>query len=102
MRMCGIGGDMLRRAIKGFTKVFKPPVNWNEDSNGRCGDLHVRLVADGNTPCCESAWEPTPDELAVLNDGGSIILRIWGGQPPVALYVETQDQRADAGPAVMP
>lgn len=32
-------------------------------------------------------WEPTPDELAVLNAGGSVELQVLGHQPPVALTV---------------
>ena len=37
---------------------------------------------------CQSAWEPTPRELAILNAGGSVILSIIGGQPPVMLGAE--------------
>ena len=40
----------------------------------------------------ESAWEPTPDELALLNAGGTVVLRIIGWQPPVAAL-----RRATAG-----
>lgn len=45
--------------------------------------LYVSVI-DG---CCVSRWEPTPDELAVLNAGGSVELWVQGGQPPVALQV---------------
>lgn len=44
-------------------------------------DLHVRVV-EGH---CVSRWEPTPDELAILNAGGSVELWIIGRQPPVML-----------------
>lgn len=46
-------------------------------------DLHVKRIDD----CCVSRWEPTPDELAVLNAGGSVELWVIGGQPAVALQV---------------
>jgi hypothetical protein len=46
-------------------------------------DLHVKVV-DGSYV---SRWEPTPDELAILNAGGSVELWVRGGQPPVALQV---------------
>lgn len=36
---------------------------------------------------CESAWKPTAEELAVLNDGGYVILGIVGWQPPVYLTI---------------
>jgi hypothetical protein len=36
-----------------------------------------------------SAWEPTPQELALLNAGGKVYLRIVGsGHPPVAIWAE--------------
>jgi hypothetical protein len=50
--------------------------------------LAVRVTPFTRNPFYESAWEPTPEELAHLNAGGSVILRVLGGQPPVALYVE--------------
>jgi len=46
-------------------------------------DLHV-IITDG---CCVSRWEPTPDELAKLNAGGSVELWVLGRQPPVFLGV---------------
>jgi hypothetical protein len=50
-----------------------------------CGRLHVRVLPG---KVCESAWEPTPDELAALHAGGSVILSVVGGQPPVMLSVQ--------------
>lgn len=41
---------------------------------------------------CDSAWEPTPAELEMLNAGGSVVLRVVGWQVPVALYVEPSQQ----------
>lgn len=87
---------MLIRRIKGYTNVFKAPAQWNQDK-GRCSDLAVRVVKTEQGHCCESAWEPTPAELAALNAGGSVILRVFGGQPPVAVYVETQDAEGPVG-----
>lgn len=44
--------------------------------------LYVREVWG----CCVSKWEPTPDELAMLNRGGSVELWVKGTtQPPVFL-----------------
>ena len=46
-------------------------------------------VFEDGTPCMTSVWEPTPAELAMLNAGGAVVLRILGRQfPPVTL--ETQ------------
>lgn len=77
---------MMPRRIAGTTHVLGAPKDWNAEKDGECSRLAVRASAQW----CESAWEPTPEELAMINAGGSIILRVWGGQPPVALYVETQ------------
>lgn len=38
-------------------------------------------------PCMTSAWEPTPAELAALNAGGKVYLRVVGTEhPPVMVY----------------
>lgn len=45
-------------------------------------------VMGPNTPCMVTAWMPTPDELAALNAGAPIHLRIFGtAHPPVMLGV---------------
>lgn len=44
-------------------------------------------VTGPNTPAMETAWLPTPEELAALNAGAPIILRVCGtGHPPVMIY----------------
>lgn len=78
---------MIRRVIKAYTNVFKPPRGWDAEEDGSCSDLHVRITGD---QIFQSAWEPTPKELEIINNGGSIVLTVWGGQPPVALTVESQ------------
>jgi len=36
-----------------------------------------------------SSWEPTPQQLAILNAGGKVMLRILGSShPPVSLWAE--------------
>lgn len=45
-------------------------------------------VGGEGTPCMVTAWMPTPDELAALNAGAPVHLRILGtGHPPVMLGV---------------
>jgi hypothetical protein len=40
------------------------------------------------TPAIETAWIPTPDEIAAIAAGAPIILRILGmSHPPVMIYV---------------
>jgi hypothetical protein len=79
---------MIARRIKNTTAVFGAPKDWNPETDGNCTGLAVRVTPFTRNPYYESAWEPTPDELAALNAGGSVILRVFGGQPPVQLYVE--------------
>jgi hypothetical protein len=75
--------------ISGANQYFGPPSDWQDTYERACGNLHVRVVGSS----CQSAWRPTPDELAVLNAGGSVILEILGGQPPVALWVSDAMER---------
>jgi hypothetical protein len=75
---------MIPKRIDGG-RMLRAPKDWNADRDGPCSQLAVRVV-DGNV--CESLWEPTPAELAALNAGGSVLLRVVGGQPPVMLLVE--------------
>lgn len=76
---------MIPMRISNATHYMGAPKGWEPEKDGNCCHLAVRVV-DGNV--YESAWEPTPGELAMLNAGGSILLRIVGGQPPVMLGVE--------------
>lgn len=78
---------MISKVIKGATHRLAKPENWN-DKNGTCGHLHVRAVPHGALVRYESAWEPTPEELAILQAGGSIVVSVIGGQPPIAVYAE--------------
>lgn len=75
---------MVPMRISGATLILKAPKDWDTEKNGECTSLAVRQAG----VFYESAWEPTPAELALLNAGGSIILGIWGGQPAVNLRVE--------------
>jgi hypothetical protein len=79
---------MLIRHIKEATHLLGAPNGWDEKQHSKCLQLPVRVSQDGYF---ESAWEPTPAELQTLIAGGSIILRVFGGQPPVSLYVEAQE-----------
>jgi hypothetical protein len=81
---------MMPLRILGATNYLGAPPGWEPAEDGACAPLAVRHV--GNI--YESAWEPTPDELAALNAGGSVVLRVVGSQPPVALYVEPSKEPA--------
>lgn len=78
---------MIPRRIANATKVLGAPADWDQ-SKGKCGGLAIRIVETTQGIACESAWEPTPAELEMLNNGGSVVLRVMGWQVPVALDVE--------------
>ncbi len=57
-----------------------------------CGRLPIKVTRHGDESLtCESAWKPSPEELAVLTDGGYVLLRVVGWQVPVALDVVDRD-----------
>jgi hypothetical protein len=78
---------MIPKRITGATRYLGAPAGWAPE-DGNCAHLAIRDV-DG---CCESAWEPTPDELEALNSGGAVVLCVKGGQPPVMLFVERAER----------
>jgi hypothetical protein len=78
---------MIPVRIKGSTRYLGAPAGWTPDTSGNCAHLAIRDSTAGDMPIMESSWEPTPDELAVLNRGGKVYLRIVGiNHPPVMVY----------------
>jgi hypothetical protein len=88
---------MMPLRIQHATHNAIEPEGWGEQRDGKCGTIAVRAVRDeaGGWGYCETAWEPLPGELAKLNAGGRIILRVCGWQVPVNLYVESLDEGAN-------
>lgn len=82
---------MIPLRITNATHYLGAPKDWKPETDGECGHLAVRVVDN----IWQSAWEPTPAELAALNAGGSVILSVVGGQPPVALGVEAALKEAE-------
>jgi len=73
--------------IQFATRALGAPANWNPEKQGECDSLQIR-DRDGTM---ESAWYPTPDELAAIMAGRPVILTVWGtGHPPVSLNVQPQ------------
>ena len=81
---------IITRRIAGATAWLGAPANWKLEEDGDCGYLAVREHGNPRRGkgWCESAWEITPDDLERLQKGSSLILRVYGWQPPVALYVD--------------
>lgn len=80
---------MKHISIEGANAHPGQPKNWNPETDGTCGVLPVRVTWDGDrAKTCESAWVPSPEELALLNRGGSVVLTVAGWQVPVSLHVD--------------
>lgn len=84
---------MLPRRITGASLVLGAPAGWKPERDGNCAHLPIRThgAPERGQGWCESAWEPTPDELLLLNAGGSVVLRVLGWQPPCTIYVEAPE-----------
>ncbi len=78
---------MKKALIEGATHNPGAPANWDPARDGSCGGLPVKFDGKG----CYSAWKPTPEELAILADGGYVMLHVAGWQVPVSLHVLDRD-----------
>lgn len=77
---------MIPKRHPAATRYLGAPKGWRPSQDGICGHLAIADVLCEAGPAMESRWEPTPVELAILNAGGSVELRILGtGHPPVSL-----------------
>lgn len=76
---------MLIKAIEGFCKVWGAPANWTKETMGECGGLPAKISETSAGPMWESAWEPTPEELMMLNAGGTIHLFVGAHPHPVVM-----------------
>ena len=95
---------MITRVIHGWNAAPGAPKDWDPARDGECGALAIRVFPPKalqepsvRVQYVESAWEPTPQELEWLNQGGSLILRIVGWQVPCAMYVEPPATMESAG-----
>ena len=92
---------MMVRRIAGTTRVLGK-------SQGYLGlpvrDVKVNDSVNGpDTSAMETAWEPTPTELARLNQGASVVVQILGEtHPPIMLGVGDGGDADDADAPLVP
>ena len=80
---------MIPVLIENFSVTLGAPEGWTPDTTGDCRPLAIRVGMQGDLVKMESAWEPTPQELALIAEGGRVVLRVLGvSHPPVWLHVE--------------
>lgn len=81
---------MIVGRIRGTTRVIGK-------SQGYIGlplrDVLLHDTVNGpDTPAMQTAWEPTPAEIAAITEGKPIILTILGtAHPPVSIHVGDDD-----------
>ena len=78
---------MIIARIEGFTREL------GKSQGYRGLPVKDETIVDGATGqtvnAMTTAWEPTPQELAMLNAGGKVHLQVLGtGHPPVSLWCE--------------
>lgn len=73
--------------IKDANANFDKPRTWDEERDGKCGVLSVRVEAHGIRNYHISNWKPDAEELAALAAGGVVELCCVGLQPPVSVSV---------------
>lgn len=73
----------------GATHDLAPPENWDQEADGPCGSLWVRvgLLGDRKLLTFTSAWKPSPAELAALSAGAAVEIDVVGTQPPMRVDV---------------
>lgn len=78
---------MIIANILGHTRVLHAPQNW--DGSVECLDLPILDVPTSAGNVMVSAWLPSAEELARLNEGKGILLYVFGeGHPPVMIEVQ--------------
>lgn len=75
---------MLPAMIENHTDIIGAPPDWDRETHGGpCLGLPVRVEQNDGLRWLASAWRPSPDELAALNRGASVHLRVSAPQHPV-------------------
>lgn len=63
-------------------------MNTNYVADG-CGDLPTMVKKeDEGMVSITSVWEPSEEDLKILNEGGCVCLAVYGSQPPVSMWVQ--------------
>ena len=54
-----------------------------------CGDLPALVEQqEEGMVSITSVWKPSEEDLKILNEGGCVCLSVYGGQPPVSMWVQ--------------
>lgn len=74
---------MIPGRIEGAESVLDPPENWEKDRAGECQRLPIRVTRHAGYIWQQSAWMPSPQEIAAIQRGAPVILSISAPVHPV-------------------
>jgi len=76
---------MFNVKLSNQTREIGKPADWDETLDGPCITISVCDFTDiqSGANFMKTLWRPSPEELAVLNNGGVISLEICGDRHPV-------------------
>lgn len=66
--------------------AYTSPPDWDAAKFGECLTLDVSASIEEGQVILDSFWQPSAEELAKLNEGRPVVLRVYGRQHP-AVYV---------------
>lgn len=66
---------------------FGKPKDWDEERDGTCGVLPVKIVRGAGSLSFLSVWAPSPEERQRIANGENLVLSCVGTQVPVMLSV---------------
>ena len=69
--------------IERCSNVIGKPKDWDEEKDGYCGGLPIRIERRGDMAFFVSHLEPSPDELEAIKAGAPIEIAISSPQHPV-------------------
>lgn len=76
--------DVVHHPTNNF--LLGPP---NDGSMPDCKTIPATLLVEAGQPqVIVTYWEPSPEEVHAIRNGGKIKLFTWGGFPPTAMQVE--------------
>jgi hypothetical protein len=74
--------------IQNATRVLGAPKNWDRERDGFCGALSIRDEKTTAGDTMISAWCPTPEEIARIEQGAPIYVYVVGQvHPPISVGV---------------
>lgn len=61
------------------------PADWDEEKHGKC--LTLPCLRNDDTNTFSSFWRPSKEDLAILNEGGCLMLTVVSSShPPVGVF----------------